>query len=191
MPVFGYRSHTPEAPQADQRDQDEDEQVANFIQTFLNTEDPGTREELFRERNLTLNENGRFSFFKNFIDIVGFGLFPILLARIVKNLLSAVTFSSDILQDIFEYYHSTAYTKDNLILKFSQIIMYEMGRDELSKWVKLITIGVYVAYSVLVSSYMIFTFVFYFLCLVLTTTRRWSEIDKFLLSVFKNSNGVF
>lgn len=186
MSFFDFRSRNNNPVQ-----DDADEQVASFIQTFLNTEEPMTRDEILRERELHLNENSRFSFFKNFIDIIGFGLFPVLLARIIKNLLSAVTFSSDIIQDIFEYYYSTSYAKDNLILKFSQIIMYELGKDEISRYVKLITIFVYVGYSVLVSSYMIFTFVFYFLCLVLTTTRRWSEIDKFLITVFRNSSGVF
>lgn len=186
MPLFGFRTQQAEDPLVEQ---DEEEQVSRMIQTFLNNQDPIAREEILRERaNL---DNTSFSFFRNFIDIIGFGLFPILLARVIKNLLSAVAFSSDIIQDIFEYYYSTSYTKDNLILKFSQIIMYELGKTDQSNFVKLLTIGVYIGYSVLVSSYMIFTFVFYFLCLVLTTTRRWSEIDKFLVNVFKSSNGVF
>jgi len=192
MPYLGFgRQSAQEGTQG----RDEDEQVATFVEAFLNhnTPRPITREELLQNHNnlQQINNNDRFSFFKNFIDIIGFGLFPILLARIIKNLLSAVTFSTDIIQDVFEYYYSTPYIKDNLILKFSQIIMYELGKDELTKVVKLITIFTYVGYSVLISSYMIFTFVFYFLCLVLTTTRRWSEVDKFLLNVFRNSNGVF
>ncbi|CCH42982.1 putative agmatinase 1 [Wickerhamomyces ciferrii] len=118
MPLF-----EPQRPNTTQRpdmSQVEDEQVSNFIQNFLNNTDQTTREEILRESSTRLNRtNQSFQFIKNLIDIIGFGLFPILLARILKKLLSAVTFSQDILFDIFEFYNNTqGTTTDGLIYKF-------------------------------------------------------------------------
>ncbi|KAH3676038.1 hypothetical protein WICMUC_002334 [Wickerhamomyces mucosus] len=142
------------------------------------------------ERELNVRDSSE-GFFSNFINIVGFGLFPIVLVRIIQNLLSLSTFSNDIVRDISDYYYSKDFVKPSLLLKFNDILSQEFPILNERNWLKLVTILLYFTYSIVISSYMVFTFFFYSLCLVLTTTRRWNEVRKFFHDVLRSANGVF
>ncbi|ODV83056.1 hypothetical protein CANARDRAFT_30284 [[Candida] arabinofermentans NRRL YB-2248] len=142
-------------------------------------------------------------------DSITFTLFPIILLRGIRNVMSLSSFSIDILQDSFEfidYVHGSATqalsttinnatnqmdkstSSSSLIMKFGTIILEEF--PNLGENIKIvITLSIFYFYNILFSTYMIASFAFLTLCLVCSVGRRWHSIEKLVVELFKNGEG--
>ncbi|GMM34808.1 hypothetical protein DASC09_021330 [Saccharomycopsis crataegensis] len=81
---------------------------------------------------------------------------------------------------------------NNLLLKFSNSILSNFPIFfRYPQILKVVTILLYGLYCVSVSEYLIVSFLFFIICLVLLSTRKWYEINKFFLKILEESNGVF
>jgi hypothetical protein len=126
--------------------------------------------------------------------------FPIIFAHVGSQLLNAATYSNNILEDVARFQDSVISEwqrneQPTLIYKFGQVIFREFARYlDVTQWewtLRLVTVSVYLSYSVAMAGYILFASLFCFICLVLTTTRRCGELWKLLVNVFKSDNGVF
>lgn len=197
MPVWDFFS-------ADNDDelQLDDEQRALLVELLnQDTLDPhlfrgAGQQQPIRERNAN-NDGPAGRLGSKLADALICAVLPILLTRILSKLLSAATFSGDILEDIVLFLqmdiHELQYNDKTLVNKFGMALFHEFARyldvvrfQTQFKW---ITIAVYLAYSAAAASYMVFTAMFFFLCLALTCSRRWGELKKLLIAVVRGDNG--
>lgn len=158
-----------------------------------------------------ISQTQRATFWIKLIDLIGVTLFPLLFLRVLRNVFSFISFSDDILLDTDNF---VSYIEDNsmdsllqdrhltdqdprtksLIFKFGQIVHHEVRfyfPNSNSAITRYLTLLSFYFYTSLTSVFMMISFVFLLLCLTYTFGRRWSYIDKFLVNVTCDSNGVF
>lgn len=148
------------------------------------------------ERGARPGDQGNFG--KKLMDALLCACLPMLLSRLLQSLLSTATYSNDILEDLVRF-HQTS--RDNwegqvsMIFKFGVVFFDECSKlidvDYWERGIRWLTMGVYLGYSLSMASYIVFAFFFSFMCLVLTTTRRWGELQKLMVVVMKGDTGVF
>lgn len=196
MPIFDYFQST------DPYELDEEERTL-LVQLLQEAEENGGLEpqlnNLMNNYRVQGLEEERGSAQK-LMDALLFAILPVLFVKILSNLLSAATYSNDIFEDIVRFQAIDItdlpnHTDECLINYFATVFIEECGSAiDLVKWEDMFKWGIvvlYLTYSLLVASYMVFAFVFYFMCLVLTTSRRWGELHKLVLNVLRGESGVF
>lgn len=147
-------------------------------------------------------------FWLKLVDAATVTLFPMLLARLLRNLFSLTTFTNDIVADTenfirVTYSHkfkgendrnilsSEDLSKSSLLLKFYDILLKELTIFRPESYVlKFLTLAVFYIYMVLSSAFVMMSFFFVLLCLTYMFTKRWSYLDKFILRAVRDG-GVF
>ncbi|KAH3686021.1 hypothetical protein WICPIJ_003021 [Wickerhamomyces pijperi] len=149
-----------------------------------------------RERQGQRQPQSFFSSVANgFVNTLFVILLPLVFTRIILQLLAISTNTEDFSYGVAEYYATDSFDEGlydgSILMKFHFIFASELSSVLSMEYIKIITLCFYVAYSLTMSSYMLFTFVFYLFCILLTTSRRWNDIVKFLTNVIRSKTGVF
>ncbi|KAH3669264.1 hypothetical protein OGAPHI_001385 [Ogataea philodendri] len=127
------------------------------------------------------------------VDSVTLTLFPIVLLRIVKNLLSVSSFSIDILQDTFDYIDfvqgvDSSSGNVSLLLKFGKIIAEEFPQLG-SGFQIVLTLTVFYVYTILFSVFMVISLGFLIMCLLFSLGKRWQSLEKLVVGIVKDGQG--
>lgn len=179
-------------------DIDEDDELRRLNERVFGMIEQVLEEEERRELGRRIRRENP-SFFMGVLNGFTNALFilvlPLIFTRILLQLLAVSTNTNDFSYDLSEYYNSQSFDPDlqdsSMLLKFHFIFASELSSVFSLEHIKYITMLFYVCYSLTMSSYMIFTFMFYLFCLMLTTSRRWNDITRFFKEVIKSKTGVF
>ncbi|VEU19947.1 DEKNAAC100063 [Brettanomyces naardenensis] len=156
------------------------------------------------------NLNGR-PFWMELADFVTVTMFLVVIFRLIRNALSVTSFSTDILQDTFEFIDfvrdnetesaansatksrngtnpnnsTSAAASSSLIMKFGNVVEKEfpgLGNS----WKVILTIATFYPYTIVSSGLLIASFIFSIFCLALSIGKRWHSIQEFFVSIVKN-----